>query len=745
VQHLARRLGPLTVLIGFLISLVAPTTYYLVERSSRETVATGYAGELSENLHDLVLEGHTLWKYQAQKYFQVLDAFLINKEITAIHILDEAGKRIPQLEYSTRSTGRWWDMQAHGKPVPIMFNNRQVGQVQIDVSLEQLVVGTFVFLSVSVLTGLCLAFLAYYFPVKIVSGLEVKIDGLLDSLQRARDELEMRVEERTEQLVSTNYALQAEVVERKRIEEALRRSEENYRELVQNASSIILRMDSEGNIVFFNEFAQRFFGYTEEEIIGRKIVGAIIHETETSKQWMSRMIADILKKPDLYIVSENENICRSGKRVWIYWTNKALLDDEGRVCGVLCVGSDISERKSAEDALRLDEARLEALLELSQRAKSSSREIAEFVLEQGIRLTKSQVGFLGFLDESEEIFTFQASSRTLAGQCTVSSKLIHLPVAEAGLWAEAIRERKPVIINDYKSSDPPGRGYPQGHIPVDRLMGVPVIEGPHIVAVMVVANKEDDYDQSDVRQLRLHMDGMWKVVQRQRTEQSLRQAESLAAMGRALSSVAHDMRTPLVAIGGFTRIAHRHMEDDHPDREKLEIVIKETGRLENMVKDMLDFSKPLELDRSAEDVNQVIQESIAVVERAAQDMGVSLQIELARDLPSFSLDVMRMKQVIINLVLNAVQASSQGEFVRVATHRSGNRLIIDVRDHGCGIPVEKRDEIFLPFISTKKEGTGLGLPIVKKIVEAHQGHVEILDETEKGVTFRVVIPQEKEA
>ncbi len=119
--------------------------------------------------------------------------------------------------------------------------------------------------------------------------------------------------------------------------------------------------------------------------------------------------------------------------------------------------------------------------------------------------------------------------------------------------------------------------------------------GERITAVAVVANKSDDYDQSDLRQLTLLMDGMWKLIQRERSIKALKDAENLAGIGRALSGVAHDMKTPLIAIGGFAKQVQRHISKTHPDWGKMEIVLSETERLEKMVEDMLDFSKPLHL------------------------------------------------------------------------------------------------------------------------------------------------------
>jgi two-component system sensor histidine kinase HydH len=225
-----------------------------------------------------------------------------------------------------------------------------------------------------------------------------------------------------------------------------------------------------------------------------------------------------------------------------------------------------------------------------------------------------------------------------------------------------------------------------------------------------------------------------------REQNRSREAERLAAMGKAVSSVAHDMKTPLTAIGGFSRLVQKHIKKDHPDREKLGIVIQETQRLEKLVEEMLDFSRPLVLHLSKHEIDQVIRDSLAVVENTAREQKVELQLRPSQDALAVTMDSMRMKQVVINLVVNGIQASHEGASVTISTYRKGAKLFVDVIDYGCGIPPDKRDEVFNPFFTTKENGTGLGLPIVKKIVEAHHGSLEILDNPDRGVTFRVILP-----
>ena len=155
-----------------------------------------------------------------------------------------------------------------------------------------------------------------------------------------------------------------DITKRKEVEIALAESELKYRELVESANSIILKMDTAGIITFINEFGQRFFGHTESELIGRHIVGTIMPETETSGRDMKALADDIVAHPKAYQDNVNENITKDGRRVWVSWTNRAIYT-KGAVTGILCVGNDITELKRAEDSLRESEVRFKRLFEES--------------------------------------------------------------------------------------------------------------------------------------------------------------------------------------------------------------------------------------------------------------------------------------------------------------------------------------------------------------------------------------------
>ena len=140
-----------------------------------------------------------------------------------------------------------------------------------------------------------------------------------------------------------------DVTERRLMEEKLRQSEKKYRELVEAANSVILTWDTGGNITFINDFAERFFGFSREELLGRNVVGTIVPPAESSGRDLAQLMEEIRRDPDGFKDTENENITKEGLRVWVRWANKAIVDEQGVLIGILSIGNDITERKRAEE------------------------------------------------------------------------------------------------------------------------------------------------------------------------------------------------------------------------------------------------------------------------------------------------------------------------------------------------------------------------------------------------------------
>jgi len=216
----------------------------------------------------------------------------------------------------------------------------------------------------------------------------------------------------------------------------------------------------------------------------------------------------------------------------------------------------------------------------------------------------------------------------------------------------------------------------------------------------------------------------------------LLEAENLAAVGRATSMIAHDLKTPLVTIGGLAKQLSRKITPGTAAEEKIMVIQQQTERLERLVADMLFFAKPLQLKLGVSDICDLLGKAKETVN------GKALQYKVAIELPqekscSRNLDPAKMLLVLINLFANAIEASPPNETVLVSLRYQQKKLLIDISDRGEGISTDIKDKVFEPFVTSKKNGTGLGLPICRKIIEAHAGELTYSNNSGGGTTFSI--------
>lgn len=200
------------------------------------------------------------------------------------------------------------------------------------------------------------------------------------------------------------------------------------------------------------------------------------------------------------------------------------------------------------------------------------------------------------------------------------------------------------------------------------------------------------------------------------------QAEKLAALGQLTTGMAHEIKNPLASLKMTVELLVKRVQEPQ-HQEALRNMLTDIDRLRRYLDEMLAYAHPGELHRRRAGLNEVIREVAEFVDRQFKHIHIELELSLAADLPEAEFDPAKIKQVVMNLVLNAAQASKPGQAVSVTTASVAGRIRCEVRDQGPGVPTEAMDRIFEPFFTTKPGGTGLGLPVSRQIVEDHGGRI----------------------
>jgi two-component system NtrC family sensor kinase len=242
--------------------------------------------------------------------------------------------------------------------------------------------------------------------------------------------------------------------------------------------------------------------------------------------------------------------------------------------------------------------------------------------------------------------------------------------------------------------------------------------------------------------------------QRVESEIKLLQSEKQASVGKLAGGVAHEINNPLTGIVTFTHMLLRRNDIPEEVRADLETIGQETERVRKIVKGLLDFSRQTELDREPTDVNRLVRQTITLVENQALIKGVNLTFEPGDGLPMITLDRNQMQSVLLNIIINALDATDAGGSITITTnigistsHPGQKGIEILCTDTGCGIPPENLNRLFDPFFTTKDvgHGTGLGLSVSYGIVERHGGTIWVQSKVAKGSTFKVWLPIEEKS
>lgn len=223
-------------------------------------------------------------------------------------------------------------------------------------------------------------------------------------------------------------------------------------------------------------------------------------------------------------------------------------------------------------------------------------------------------------------------------------------------------------------------------------------------------------------------------------EKELQRSERLAALGKMAAGLAHELRNPLSSIKGLAIILRAGFTAESGEAETADILVNEVERLNRSIGELLDYARPEQLTRRQASIPEIINKTVSLVQGDAQSYGIVIHLHMADDLPKIAVDSDKMKQVFLNLFLNAIQAMEQGGRLTVRTAVIARTIVISIRDTGVGISEKNLGRIFDPYFTTKSDGTGLGLAMSAKIVEEHGGRMEISSVLGEWTEVRVILP-----
>ena len=244
---------------------------------------------------------------------------------------------------------------------------------------------------------------------------------------------------------------------------------------------------------------------------------------------------------------------------------------------------------------------------------------------------------------------------------------------------------------------------------------------------------------------RLYADLRATLARVQEQQQALLQSEKMAAIGRLTASIAHEVNNPLQAVRNCLHLVNRDDLALNKRDEYLTLAQDELQRLMDTVQQMLDFYRPSALQREHVDINALVKNVLALLSKELQNHNVIVETKLAKGLPLLHLVRNQMQQVVFNILLNAMEAMVDGGKVLIRTSRAGDQLELYIADSGPGVPLESRSQLFEPFVSSKPQGTGLGLSVCYSIIDAHGGTIELLQGKplftgQTGACFKISLP-----
>ena len=524
-------------------------------------------------------------------------------------------------------------------------------------------------------------------PLKIILRALFKEDSsCLDRLAHKEDELG-RIANLIENFFQQRRQLIDEIVTRKQAEEDLRKEKEFSEGIINTAQVILLLLDPEGRIITFNPYTEQLLGYREEIVRGGDWCDIFLpKETRgATRKLFSDAISGIQTKGNVTTI-----IAKDGHKFQIEWYDKTIRGSDGNVEGLLAIGIDVTERKKMEEEARKRFQELEVFYK-----SSMGREERILELKKEIERLKKEMG---------------ASSGVRPG-------------AADDVFKQQAQELGAALKEEFKSRE---------------------------ILISMLA---------DNNQVREKLEESLEKLKEAQTQ--LIHAEKMEAIGTMASGVAHEVKNPLAiilqGINYLEKILPLNVNDNH---EILQMMKDAVRRADRIVRSLLDFSRGREFKKELCYINSVIENSLDLVAHNLKPRGIELICEFGDSLPRVLIDAGKIEQVFVNLFNNAADAMPRGGKLYVRSYVSKMKemigkvigkekdifklgeevVIVEIEDTGTGIDEDIMDNIFDPFFTTKDraDGTGLGLSVVKNIIDTHRGLISVKSKNGKGAKFTIV-------
>ena len=478
--------------------------------------------------------------------------------------------------------------------------------------------------------------------------------------------------------------------------------------IVESSADAIIGKTLDGIITSWNSGAERIYGYTSKELVGRSI--SIL--TPPNRPDEALQILKKIKCGDRIDNYETVRLKKDGKQIDVSLTISPIMDVAGKIIGASTIARDITEQKKVDKTLKESEHALrERVKELS-----CLYGLAKLIERPGISLEEILEGIVKLLPLAW-LYPEIASARIILNGHAYSTRNFR----EGGQCQTAN-----IVINEEQ----------RGVVEVVYLEKKPELdEGPFL-------REERSLIEAIAREVALIVERKQTEEDKERLQDQLRHADRLATIGQLSAGVAHELNEPIGSILGFAQLIKKYPELSEKAIQDIEKITKASLHAREVVKKLMLFARQMPPQKTRINLNQVIEEGLYFLESRCVKEGIKVVRSLFPNLPEVIADQAQMTQVLVNIVVNAIQAMPDGGKLTIRTNASDRFISLLVEDTGVGMSEKVVRQIFLPFFTTKDigQGTGLGLPVVHGIVTSHSGSINVDSKVGRGAKFEIQLP-----